>query len=246
MLRSALPYVLLFILPFFPASAYAENQCVACHQGGQAGKAVAARHQDYTGSIHERNQVGCNDCHGGDPSATETTAAHTGVLPASDPESRVHFQRVPATCGACHKAQYTGFVRSRHAKRLAGSGMGPNCVTCHGSMATHVLTEDQFEPFCVACHNDRTEADPDKPWEAAAALSMMRQAATLTRWAGEFIELAKQAGRDTKKAEKDVEDAGRAIAEARTAWHTFDMNQVRDHTAAATRAAIQGRERLKK
>ncbi len=223
--------------------AWAENECVACHK---ALPADAARgYQHFVGSVHDRAQVGCNSCHGGDATATKAAAAHNGVLPAADPNSRVHFQRVPVTCGACHKAQYTGFVRSRHAKRLAGSGKGPNCVTCHGSMATHVLATDQFEQACMACHNGRMGANPDKPWEAVAALTMMRQAATLTDWADEFVGIARKAGQKQKAAE-DVQAARQSIAAARTAWHTFDMKLVRQHTADATRSAIAGKERLTK
>ncbi|MDH5527802.1 MAG: hypothetical protein OEY97_10905 [Nitrospirota bacterium] len=233
-----LAFLLLVAAPWGGIALAAEDGCAGCHDGLKSG-AMAGRHADYRGSVHERAGVGCDSCHGGNPRAADKVDAHKGVMPAADKTSRIHFQNVPETCGACHKGQRRGFVTSRHYRELESTGQGPNCVTCHGSMATRVMGVDTIEQFCIVCHNPKRGIAPEKPWEAATALTLMDQADTLTRWAGEFAELA------GKKPPPALDTARRELAAARTVWHTFDLEQVRAHARKASAAAVEAREALR-
>jgi hypothetical protein len=128
------------------------NRCVECHsrqsEASGAGHGFAA----WRSSRHAAIGVGCEACHGGDASATDRGAAHQGISRSSDPASAVYFTRVPDTCGRCHAAEAGYFRSSIHYARLRSDGHGPNCVTCHGSMATRILTPDSALGTCTACH----------------------------------------------------------------------------------------------
>jgi hypothetical protein len=50
-------------------------------------------------SAHGRRNVGCEACHGGDPTSFEPFVAHRGVLARSNPASPVHRRNEPAGRG---------------------------------------------------------------------------------------------------------------------------------------------------
>ncbi|MDH4230315.1 MAG: hypothetical protein OEW11_11345 [Nitrospirota bacterium] len=216
------------------------DSCTTCHNQLPANSKMAGRHADFAGSVHDRAGVRCNACHGGDPAAAVADKAHKGVLPASDARSRVHFKAIPETCGGCHTAQKRAFLTSHHYQKLETTGKGPNCVTCHGSMATRVLAPDQVREFCITCHNPRLGVLPEKPYEAATTLTLLRQTAVLVKWAEEFAAATPEPQRAAAHAE--VERAVTEMAMARGAWHTFNLEQVRSHADAATQSAIASRK----
>ncbi len=54
----------------------------------------------------------------------------------------MNFRNIPKTCGQCHERIYEGFRESAHFEHLASKdeeNLGPNCVTCHGSINATVL-----------------------------------------------------------------------------------------------------------
>jgi len=64
----------------------------------------------------------CSDCHG----------AHD-LNSSANPLSRVHRNRIPQTCGACHETETAVFNRSIHGKaHEAGIKESPVCTDCHG------------------------------------------------------------------------------------------------------------------
>jgi uncharacterized membrane protein YfcA len=66
--------------------------------------------------------MSCFSCHG----------TH-GVVPAEDPASRIHRDRIAKTCGACHAEVLSAFAASAHGRSLAaGSAFAPTCTSCHG------------------------------------------------------------------------------------------------------------------
>jgi len=207
------------------------NGCVDCHGKLDTDGRIDQRHQDYDGSLHASKGIGCDSCHGGDARAGAADKAHAGVLPASNEKSRVYFKNVPRTCGRCHGGQFERFAQSRHGEQLAASGKGPNCVTCHGSMATRILRADQVEEFCSTCHNERVGAPLDKPREAADTLALMARTRLLVEWAGDF-----GAGNGTSGG-PSLERAGNAMAMAMAAWHTFDLGMVKQYLDTAAQAA---------
>jgi nitrate/TMAO reductase-like tetraheme cytochrome c subunit len=230
--------------PAQAAGAKAENGCLACHGSLPPDTRMARRHLDFIGSVHDKAGLGCNDCHGGDPKQTDKDKAHKGVLPASDENSRIYFRNVPRTCGRCHQAQLEAFSKSRHFARLETTGRGPNCVTCHGSMATRILKASDVEGFCTVCHNERLGLLPDKPAQAEATLNMMDAVRTLVAWAREMTDAARAGGADTKAAERRLAEASGELGQAAGAWHTFNLPAVQDHLAKAAAAARATRAAL--
>jgi hypothetical protein len=155
-------------------AARSPSRCVECHsrqsETSGAGHGLAA----WRLSRHAAAGVTCDACHGGNPAATDAREAHQGVSRSSDQASRVYFTRVPETCGRCHAAEAAYFRSSIHYARLQSDGHGPNCVTCHGSMATRILTPDSVLITCSACHTATGVAPVGKAREAAQVLALVR------------------------------------------------------------------------
>ncbi|MBI4124588.1 MAG: hypothetical protein HY466_01480 [Deltaproteobacteria bacterium] len=159
-------WLILLFLFFAPAlCGAAENTCLRCHEQlkGPAHKAAGHNFADWKKSAHAEKGILCQACHGGNPGTMDPVKAHQGVLPSQNKNSSVHFQKIPETCGRCHVEEFTEFRKSVHHKMLQRSGKGPNCLTCHGAMATFVLTASDLERTCSLCHG--------KPTQAAKALS---------------------------------------------------------------------------
>lgn len=213
-----------------PAVAAAANTCVECHEGLAGPGGIADRHKGFFESAHFRAGILCDACHSGDPDATDKAAAHAGVLPAADPQSTVYFKNVPRTCGRCHTGQLAAFTQSRHFRALSATGRGPNCVTCHGSMALRILKWNEVRAFCSTCHNERMGIRPDKPIEAEATLQLMDAAQTIVTWADQAAPGPEGTTGPLAKAHLDLDMA-------RTAWHTFDLGGVRNRLEAAIEKA---------
>lgn len=197
------------------------NSCVNCHSRLPADSFYGVKSHSWVGSIHQQHDVTCDRCHGGNPAAAEEKQAHSGVLGSSDPGSSVYFKKTPATCGKCHGAEFYKFTQGLHYKMLESTGKGPDCVTCHGSMVTRVLSPDNLVDVCERCHNERMGIFPYVPQKAKAVLLLLRESKALLA-ADEKLynsrgdaEAAKALGR----AEIDLHDA-------KLDWHKFDLNTI--------------------
>jgi cytochrome b subunit of formate dehydrogenase len=148
--------------PTFPT--HVPELCGRCHREGAP---VEARHTSveqeiishYTMSIHGKGLLKsgllvtavCTDCH----------TTHM-ALPASDPESSVHQDRVAATCAQCHHGIYEEFVKSIHANGSMKEGHStPTCSDCHSS---HSISRTDVGGFkvgiiekCGRCHEEVME-----------------------------------------------------------------------------------------
>lgn len=207
-----------------PAPAASADNCIDCHR-----KAVLPldREHDYKQwekSAHAKAGISCHNCHGGDPKLTGAEA-HKGVLPSSDPASPIYFTKVPDTCGACHADELKAFKQSEHHKELMRSGKGPNCVTCHGSMANSVMTPQQMETTCSLCHR--------KPTGASSTLMAVNKASGAEK---------KYAGLAAASTDPMVKEKTDALAAERKAllqdWHTFKLADALKKAQALTKEAI--------
>ena len=207
------------------------NRCVACHQQlperSQAGHSFQAWRQSRHGTVG----VSCNACHGGDPTATDTARAHRGIARSTNRSSPVFYTRIPQTCGRCHAAELGYFRASRHFARLSSDGRGPNCVTCHGAMATAVLTAEEVLATCSACHAPGGAAPPDKARESAPILSLVRAETMLYHVVTTVAEAAPQAQRS--RAAPALQSAQRTLGAAAEVWHTFRLDSASARLAAA-------------
>ena len=201
----------------------ARSNCVDCHsrQSGTsgAGHGFAA----WRGSRHAAAGVTCEACHGGNPAAGDAAGAHQGIGKSGDPASRVFFTRVPETCGQCHAAEAGYFRSSVHFARLQSDGRGPNCVTCHGSMATRILTPDSALGTCTACHAPGGVAPVGKAREAAQVLALVRAENILF----DIVSSAASSARGAPGAARSrvlLDDAERHLAAAAEVWHSFRLD----------------------
>ncbi len=205
-----------------PAQA-AASQCVVCHsrlaETSGAGHGFAA----WRASPHAAAGVTCDACHGGNASATDASAAHQGVKPSRDQASPVFFARIPNTCGRCHAAEAAYFRTSLHYARLETDGRGPNCVTCHGSMATSVLTPERLLGTCSACHVAGGVASPDKAREADRVLALVRVENILYDIVSTTAS-SQRGSRGSARAAVLLGDAQRHLAAAAEVWHSFRLD----------------------
>ena len=199
------------------------SSCVECHsrqsEASGAGHGFAA----WRGSRHAAVGVTCDACHGGNPAAQNPDSAHQGVSRSSDQTSRVFFTRVPETCGRCHAAEAGYFRSSIHYARLQSDGRGPNCVTCHGSMATRILMPDSVLGTCSACHAAGGVAPVGKAREAAQVLALVRSENILF----DIVSTAASSSRAAPGAARArvlLQDAERHLLAAAEVWHSFRLD----------------------
>ena len=197
------------------------NFCVACHSQLPGSNFVGAKSHGWKGSIHQKHGVTCDKCHGGDSRAPSQREAHAGVFGSGNTRSTVFFKNIPSTCGKCHGAEFYKFTQSLHYKRLVSEGKGPECVTCHGSMITGILTPDTITAVCARCHNTRMSILPYVPEKAKAVLLLLRQSGALLEADAKLYHPAE----GTAKA-RHMLDARSALHSARLDWHKFDLDAV--------------------
>ncbi len=222
------------------ARAQAKGSCVECHQGLPAGNTIGHSFTEWQRSAHAAAGVGCESCHGGDASAKGKEAAHAGMARANNPKSRIFFTNSPHTCGSCHEAEFAAFQKSAHFKELQQSGKGPNCVTCHGSMANVVLGARELETTCALCHR--------QPTQAFAARLEMDSAGSMVRGLTSALKRARDAGvSDLAPQDKSYRDIVELQRAAVIQWHTFKLPEVLASTREVRRrvTALLGELKLK-
>jgi formate-dependent nitrite reductase cytochrome c552 subunit len=211
-----------------PAPKPAGN-CSACHRGVKETASIQHTFGDWEASVHGKQGLDCESCHGGDAARKDMEGAHAGLVPSTDPKSPVYFTNIPATCGKCHDAEYSAFKKSRHYSELERSGRGPNCVTCHGSMANHIMAPKDLETTCALCHRKPTRA-------FAAELALEESRAALRR----LDAAIKKAGKGSKGLDAAKLAAEKARAQRESAvvqWHTFEMEPVEKTAKDSARLA---------
>jgi cytochrome b subunit of formate dehydrogenase len=163
------------------ASQHGDLDCVDCHADATddhparlAPAACASCHEDeeaeYAGTVHGAALAAgvgdaptCASCHGGHD-----------ILAADDPASRVHRQRIPATCGSCHADEafnarrpvrinrpLAGYRHSVHFTSLMADGTGASCTDCHAAHQLYpsadprsTTSRGNIATTCGACHDE--------------------------------------------------------------------------------------------
>jgi cytochrome b subunit of formate dehydrogenase len=95
------------------------------------------------------NAAVCTDCHG----------SHD-LHRSTNPESKLYWQTIPATCGKCHENVRQTYTRSIHGKAVAsGIRDAPVCTDCHGEHtiqavreATSKVAPSHIPETCAQCH----------------------------------------------------------------------------------------------
>ena len=200
------------------SSADSPSSCVTCHRTVAGVKYLEHDFADWSQSVHAKAGISCEACHGGNPLAKDAAEAHKGLKPSTDPMSPVYFTHIPATCGTCHAAEFKAFQKSAHFKELESSGRGPNCVSCHGSMANRILAPRDLELTCNLCHR--------KPTQASATMMAMGNAGTSLDRLKKMLDEARARHVDIASQEKAYTEAMALYHRALEDWHTFKMIEV--------------------
>jgi hypothetical protein len=115
------------------AKEFAKNQaenCSSCHKTKNV--------QMFKGSIHDKKNVKCSDCHQGGHNV-----------------KKISKSEVTNTCGKCHAKDQKAFTNSVHQVVLKqGNTKAPSCVDCHGSHKVNRSKMDIESQGCVKCHLD--------------------------------------------------------------------------------------------
>lgn len=218
----------------------AGNACITCHQA--LGPSVERAHNfdEWEQSVHARKGINCEKCHGGNPNESDPQKAHQGILKSNQPKSPLYFSNIPETCGQCHASELEQFKKSYHYRELKRSGHGPNCITCHGSMAISIPKPKQLEQNCSLCHAQRQIAS-----EALVTLNLA--GSSLEIWE-KTLQEAKEAGVAGAEQEKGLLAQKKAYAEVQRKWHSFNLTEVVEKSREIVGVAKQGTQdlRLKK
>jgi len=131
----------------------------------------------WRGSIHQKNGITCDLCHGGDTevvvgdvpqlSGDQFAAQKAAAMyKASDFTGRPTGQAMFRMCANCHPdsvARYAGSIMGK--AYLEGKG-GPSCVTCHNA---HNNLIPSVPEACIQCHKDTSGFDQIDPMNVTAA-----------------------------------------------------------------------------
>jgi predicted CXXCH cytochrome family protein len=227
---------------------YRPNGCIECHAEITTPVSLSNRYFEWQVSVHEEHGVGCEKCHGGDPAATDKAKAHEGVLSASKMQSRVNWQNLPETCRTCHERVVSAFVKSRHFEQLRPSRMGPSCNACHAHMGSNVmLSSSQTATLCAHCHdtiNGLLPARPDIPAAAETTMQSINRAEVAVRWAEKLLKEAQIKKLYLPTQPLEVMAARASLKEAKTTWHTFNLEATKQKADEAFRLGMKVKDEL--
>jgi hypothetical protein len=227
-----------------------DNQCVNCHSKSSQSKSLTGRYLEWHFSAHRTKGVGCDSCHGGDASARDARTAHRGVFGPAERESRVNFEKLPETCGVCHKAVVNSFIESAHYKVLSSSRLGPSCNTCHAHMASSVaMFPGDAATYCTHCHNTINGLLPQKPDIPANARKVMEsigRAKYAIIWAQSLLKEAQDRKLNVAEELADMRLVQQLFFEAKVGWHSFSLEGAGIKAEKAFEESLRLREVLMK
>ena len=127
--------ILQVVIAFSVASWAAADPCVECHTRNTPNIVT-----DWQLSLHSKNKVGCDDCHGADHQTEQDVAK------ALTPTAK--------TCGQCHDPQVAQFSKGKHALSWASMNAMPT---------THALPLALTEGMkgCGGCHKLGLKSDAE-------------------------------------------------------------------------------------
>jgi Cytochrome c7 and related cytochrome c len=189
-------------------------------------------------SPHGQANVGCEMCHGGDPTTFEAPAAHRGILNSGNPASPVNRANIVRTCGSCHSGPYVAFQSSKmYALLQAGDRDVPVCTTCHSAVGATLLSPKALEARCQKCHaENRPGSHPEFPAEGRRMLESIQEVRDLLKQAQPLIGRI----RDTElrqRFEEQYRQAQVPTTEALNLMHAFRYEASEERRAVARQRA---------
>ncbi|MDX1382990.1 MAG: cytochrome c3 family protein [Thermoanaerobaculia bacterium] len=215
-----------------------DSDCADCHRANPDLPSYA-HIADWADSIHGRERVGCESCHGGDPNTFQQFLAHRDILHPEDPDSPLHPTRLASTCGVCHGAILSAFEDSSHGRLIRqGDVQVPGCISCHGPVAAQGLGPNGLQVACSRCH------DADARWPepevsiGGAALAVYREAERQLKKVRNRVRKVKE-GALAHELEAGVIDVAATLDEAIEAGHAMDLDTMLEESRAA-QATLDG------
>jgi hypothetical protein len=118
-----------------------EDNCVVCHQNVDQSLVKL-----YKSSVHGRIGRACTTCHGGTPTATTKSEAHSGRFVGQPSASQALL-----ICGSCHNNPLSQLRLGRHFSDKQTARVG--CVECHGAHSVGSASRNfSFAYYCTGCH----------------------------------------------------------------------------------------------
>jgi hypothetical protein len=230
--------LLAILLPGLASAAQSTlSRCADCHFANP--DAPGRWHlSEWDHSAHSRAEVGCEKCHGGDPSTFESFLAHRGILDSQNPASPINRANLPQTCGGCHPGPFRAFQKSKHYELLRqGSRDTPTCVTCHGEVGAHLLSPKALASECSSCHGaGKVAPRTDLPAEGKILLTSVREVRASLDEAKALIKRVKDKGRRAS-LESELSDAQVPVLEAVQSAHMFVFDQMQESIGVARKRA---------
>jgi cytochrome c553 len=167
---------LLFVAASGVAGAEEVTSCVGCHGNPEIfdGQMLAIVEQ-WRGGVHSEVQIGCQDCHGGNPDPALAEDSDAAMDRRFEPNPYVgspERQAIPAFCGRCHSDpkfmkrynpaarvdQVREYWTSHHGRALAGDTRVA-CITAASTdppRRRHAVAvyPKQVAETCGRCHSD--------------------------------------------------------------------------------------------
>jgi hypothetical protein len=230
LLLGSLLYVLFLFAAMQPASAQG-SRCADCHL---ANPDAPGHLYAWDRSPHGQNNVGCEACHGGDPSTFEAFAAHRGILNSRNPSSPVNRANIPRTCGSCHSGPFVAFQSSKMYQLLQeGNPDVPVCITCHSAVGATLLSPKALEARCKKCHAaDKPGSHPEFPAEGRRMLESIQEVRNLLKEAQPLIRRIRDP-QLRQRFEEQYRQAQVPMIEALNFQHAFRYDASEERRAVA-------------
>ncbi|MBK7599920.1 MAG: hypothetical protein IPJ07_15930 [Acidobacteria bacterium] len=230
-------------------AAFKGNNCVECHSRLMNPLKLTSRYGEWHISTHKDKGVSCDKCHGGDPSMKDEKKAHTGILPTSNPQSKMNPKNLPETCTTCHQQIVAAFVGSKHYQSLKATGLGPSCSTCHQHMVTQVVySGEDAAKLCASCHDSANSSLPKRPEiadQADEAMQAIRRASLIVVWTNRLLEEAHNKKVDVAKAEQEMKVVQGLFIEAKASFHAYNLDAVRKKADEAHQRGTKIKDELR-
>jgi hypothetical protein len=176
-LRAALACAVLLLLPPAASAATTRSSCIECHgllEDGTVG--------EWERDAHAAAGLGCESCHGGDPSPDLAEDPEAAMAEARGFRAAPGRLEIPRFCGECHADaefikrfdpqaridQLAEYRTSVHGKRnAAGDPVPAVCTDCHGvhgiravAAADSPVHANNVPQTCARCHVDQAVMQP--------------------------------------------------------------------------------------
>lgn len=210
-----------------------QSRCADCHFS-RPESPFREHLADWDRSAHSRNNVGCEKCHGGDPTTFEPFLAHRGILNSANPASPVNRRSLSTTCGTCHAGPFVAFQNSQHFALLGkGDTRVPVCTTCHGSAGAARPSARALETQCAQCHGpNRIAPRPERAEAARTLYDALHESRDLMKAARSLVNRVSD---KTRRAQLDeaYQQAEVPLIQAVRAGHQFVYDDLKERLSVA-------------